>query len=65
MPFISRYRKEKTGEMDETQLRELSDRHTYLNELEDRKKAILTEIEKQGKLTPELHAKILIQPWAD
>ncbi len=59
VPFISRYRKEKTGEMDETQLRELSDRHTYLTELEDRKKAILTEIEKQGKLTPELRAKIV------
>jgi protein Tex len=59
VPFISRYRKEKTGEMDETQLRELSDRHTYLTELEDRKKAILTEIEKQGKLTPELQAKIV------
>ncbi len=58
VPFISRYRKERTGEMDETQLRELSDRHTYLTELEDRKKVILAEIAKQGKLTPELQAKI-------
>jgi protein Tex len=58
VPFIARYRKERTGEMDETQLRELGDRHTYLTELEDRKQVILAEIDKQGKLTPELRAKI-------
>ena len=58
IPFIARYRKERTGEMDETQLRELSDRHTYLTELADRKDTILKSIDDQGKLTPELKAKI-------
>jgi protein Tex len=58
VPFISRYRKERTGEMDETQLRQLSERHTYLTELEDRKASILTEIEQQGKLTDALKLKI-------
>ena len=58
VPFISRYRKERTGEMDETQLRQLSERHTYLTELEDRKASILAEIEHQGKLTDELKRKI-------
>ena len=41
IPFIARYRKERTGEMTETQLRELSDRFTYLTELEERKQSIL------------------------
>ena len=58
VPFIARYRKERTGEMDETQLRDLSDRYTYLTELEDRKKAILDAIAQQGKLTPALEAQI-------
>jgi protein Tex len=58
VPFISRYRKERTGEMDETQLRRLSERHTYLTELEDRKATILAEIEQQGKLTDALRQKI-------
>ncbi|MGK7888371.1 MAG: Tex family protein [Leptolyngbyaceae cyanobacterium] len=58
IPFIARYRKERTGEMDETQLRELSDRHTYLSELADRKVTILKSIEEQGKLTPELRQAI-------
>jgi protein Tex len=58
VPFISRYRKERTGEMDETQLRQLSERHTYLTELEDRKASILAEIEQQGKLTDTLKLKI-------
>ena len=58
IPFIARYRKERTGEMDETQLRELSDRHTYLTELADRKATILKSIEEQGKLTDELRVKI-------
>ncbi|MBW4474110.1 MAG: RNA-binding transcriptional accessory protein [Stenomitos rutilans HA7619-LM2] len=58
VPFIARYRKERTGEMDETQLRDLSDRHTYLTELEERKKAILESTAQQDKLTPELEAKI-------
>ncbi|MGB8701955.1 MAG: Tex family protein, partial [Thermosynechococcaceae cyanobacterium] len=58
VPFIARYRKERTGEMDETQLRQLSERYTYLTELEDRKVSILAEIEQQGKLTDELKAQI-------
>jgi uncharacterized protein len=58
VPFIARYRKERTGEMDEVQLRNLSDRYTYLTELEDRKKSILDSIEAQGKLTEELKSKI-------
>jgi protein Tex len=58
IPFIARYRKERTGEMNETQLRELADRHAYLTELEERKAAILNAIASQGKLTDELQAKI-------
>jgi uncharacterized protein len=58
VPFIARYRKERTGEMDETQLRDLSDRYTYLTELEERKKAILEAIAQQDKLTPALEAQI-------
>ncbi len=58
VPFIARYRKERTGEMNEVQLRALLERHTYLTELEDRKAAILKSIEEQGKLTEGLKAKI-------
>jgi uncharacterized protein len=58
VPFVARYRKERTGTMDEIQLRQLAERHAYLTELEDRKQAILTEIEQQGKLTPDLRQKI-------
>jgi protein Tex len=58
VPFIARYRKERTESMDEVQLRNLLDRHTYLNELEDRKKTILESIESQGKLTDTLRLKI-------
>ncbi len=58
IPFIARYRKERTGEMDEVQLRDLSDRYNYLTELEERKAAILNSINEQGKLTGELKAKI-------
>lgn len=58
VPFIARYRKERTGEMNEVQLRTLLERHTYLTELEERKSAILKSIEEQGKLTDELKAKI-------
>lgn len=58
IPFIARYRKERTGEMTETQLREVFDRYAYLTELEDRKKTILESIAQQEKLTPELQAKI-------
>ncbi|PZD73704.1 30S ribosomal protein S1 [Acaryochloris thomasi RCC1774] len=59
IPFIARYRKERTGEMDETQLRQLSERYAYLTELEARKQVILESIEQQNKLTPDLKNKIL------
>lgn len=58
VPFIARYRKERTGEMNEVQLRALLERHTYLTELEERKATILKSIEEQGKLTEELKTKI-------
>ena len=58
IPFIARYRKERTDEMDEVQLRDLQDRHNYLSELEERKKVIVNAIAQQGKLTPELNTKI-------
>lgn len=59
VPFIARYRKEATGNLDEVQLRNIFDRFDYLTELESRKKTILQSIEEQGKLTDELKAKIL------
>jgi uncharacterized protein len=58
VPFIARYRKERTGEMNEVQLRALLERHGYLTELEERKATILKSIDEQGKLTDELKAKI-------
>ncbi|MGB3651751.1 MAG: Tex family protein, partial [Rivularia sp. (in: cyanobacteria)] len=58
IPFVARYRKERTGEMNETQLRDLSDRFTYLTDLVDRKSVILNAIEEQGKLTQELKGQI-------
>jgi protein Tex len=54
VPFIARYRKEATGGLDDTQLRTLEERVTYLRELEERRAAVLKSIEEQGKLTPEL-----------
>ena len=59
VPFIARYRKEKTGGLDDTQLRTLEHRLNYLRELEDRKATVLEAIEAQGKLTDELRAEIL------
>jgi len=58
IPFIARYRKERTGEMNEIQLRDLQDRYAYLTELRDRKAVILQAIADQGKLTESLKAKI-------
>ncbi|MBE9213333.1 RNA-binding transcriptional accessory protein [Plectonema cf. radiosum LEGE 06105] len=58
IPFVARYRKERTGEMNETQLRDLSDRYTYLTELEARKSVILNAIAEQGKLSDELKQQI-------
>ncbi|MDO3721686.1 Tex family protein [Marinobacter sp. chi1] len=58
VPFIARYRKEVTGSLDDTQLRTLEERLRYLRELEDRRAAILSSIDEQGKLTDELRASI-------
>ncbi|HAG79594.1 MAG TPA: RNA-binding transcriptional accessory protein [Cyanobacteria bacterium UBA12227] len=58
IPFIARYRKERTGSLDEVQLRDISERFTYLTELEERKSSILEAIASQGKLTDELKTKI-------
>jgi uncharacterized protein len=58
VPFIARYRKEVTGSLDDSQLRNLEDRLRYLRELEDRRATILNSIEEQGKLTDELRASI-------
>ncbi|GAA3404396.1 Tex family protein [Pseudarthrobacter polychromogenes] len=59
VPFIARYRKEATGTLDDTQLRELDERLRYLRELADRRRAVLEAIEAQGQLTPELTTAIL------
>jgi uncharacterized protein len=58
LPFIARYRKEATGGLDEIQLRDVRDRAQYLRELGERRTAILTSIEEQGKLEPTLAARI-------
>ncbi|MGT3317232.1 Tex family protein [Yersinia enterocolitica] len=58
VPFISRYRKEVTGGLDDTQLRQLESRLGYLRELEDRRQTILKSIEDQGKLTDQLASAI-------
>lgn len=58
VPFIARYRKEVTGSLDDTQLRNLEERLRYLRELDDRRASILASIEEQGKLTPELKREI-------
>ncbi|WP_029919460.1 Tex family protein [Nevskia soli] len=59
VPFIARYRKENTGGLDDTQLRTLETRLSYLRELEDRRASILESIRGQGKLTDEIEAKIV------
>ena len=59
VPFIARYRKEITGGMDDSQLRQLEQRLDYLRELAARKETILKSIEEQGKLTDELREKVL------
>lgn len=58
VPFISRYRKEATGGLDDSQLRQLNERLGYLRELAERRKSVLGSIEEQGKLTPELRTAI-------
>ncbi len=59
VPFIARYRKEATGALDDTQLRNLEERLRYLRELGERRKAILESVKAQDKLTPQLEAEIL------
>ena len=58
VPFIARYRKEATGNLDDTHLRTLEERLLYLRELEERRTAVLSSIEEQGKLTDALRASI-------
>lgn len=58
IPFISRYRKEMTGSLDDTALRDLSDRLNYLRSLDKRRSEVISSITEQGKLTPELEEKI-------
>jgi uncharacterized protein len=58
IPFIARYRKESTGSLDENVLRDIEHKYGYYKELEERRTAIIASIEEQGKLTPELRAKI-------
>ena len=59
IPFISRYRKEATGSLNDEQLRKLHERLTYLRNLEEKKEQVLSSIEEQGKLTEELKSHIL------
>jgi uncharacterized protein len=58
LPFVARYRKEATGGLDETQLRAIQERSEYLRELGERRAAIRKSIDEQGKLTPELAARL-------
>jgi uncharacterized protein len=58
IPFIARYRKERTGELDEVALRSIEERLSYFTELEERKLTVLKSIEEQGRLTPELATRI-------
>jgi uncharacterized protein len=58
VPFIARYRKEQTGELDEVAIRDIEDRFAYFTELEERKVTVLKTIEEQGTLTPELAGRI-------
>ncbi len=59
VPFIARYRKEVTGELDEVQIRQLQERLSYFKELEERRQTILKSIAEQGKLSAELQQRIL------
>src|SRR5882724_2038793 len=58
VPFIARYRKEATGNLDEVQIRDVQEKLEYFRELEDRRETVLQSIQEQGKLTAELKAKI-------
>src|SRR5450432_496676 len=58
VPFIARYRKEATGNLDEVQIRGIQEKLEYFRELEERRETVLQTIDGQGKLTPELKARI-------
>ena len=58
VPFVARYRKERTGGLNEIQLHDIADRFAYLTELQERKKTVLESIQSQGKLTEELRERI-------
>ncbi len=58
VPFIARYRKEATGNLDEVQIRDVQEKLEYFRELEDRRQTVLDSIHEQGKLTPELKSRI-------
>src|SRR6478609_5121101 len=58
VPFIARYRKEATGNLDEVQIRDIQEKLEYFRELEERRETVLQSIAEQGKLTPELKARI-------
>src|SRR5690348_5911908 len=58
VPFIARYRKEATGNLDEVQIRDIQEKLEYFRELEERRETVLASIAEQGKLTPELKTKI-------
>ena len=59
VPFIARYRKEVTGNLDEVKIRDIDEKRQYYKELDERRQTILATIEKQGQLTDELKQKIL------
>src|SRR5205809_2726931 len=59
VPFIARYRKEATGNLDEVKIRDIDEARQYYSDLEARRNTVLNSIEKQGKLTEELKAKVL------
>jgi uncharacterized protein len=59
VPFIARYRKEVTGNLDEVQIRSIEENLAYFRELEDRRETILRTIQEQGKLTDDLRARVL------
>ena len=58
VPFIARYRKERTGSLDETAIREVARKSAYYRELDDRRETVLQSIEAQGKLTPQLRRQL-------
>src|SRR5262252_5695766 len=58
VPFIARYRKEATGNLDEVQIRDIQEKLEYFGELEERRETVLSSIADQGKLTPELKTAI-------